>query len=29
VTFAGDKVVKVEESYAGLGTQVADPTVVR
>jgi hypothetical protein len=29
VTFAGDKVIKVKESYAGLGTQVADPTVVR
>jgi hypothetical protein len=29
VTFAGDKVTKVKESYAGLGTQVADPPVVR
>jgi hypothetical protein len=29
VTFSGDKVVKVRESYAGLGTQVADPPVVR
>jgi hypothetical protein len=29
VTFNGDKVIKVKESYAGLGTQVADPTVVR
>jgi hypothetical protein len=29
VTFAGDKVIKVKESYAGLGTQVADPPVVR
>ena len=25
VTFNGDKVIKVKESYAGLGTQVADP----
>jgi hypothetical protein len=29
VTFSGDKVVKVKESYAGLGTQVGDPPVVR
>jgi hypothetical protein len=29
VTFNGDKVTKVKESYAGLGTQVADPPVVR
>lgn len=29
VTFNGDKVIKVKESYAGLGTQVADPPVVR
>ena len=29
VTFAGDKVINVKESYAGLGTQVADPPVVR
>ena len=29
VTFNGDKVIKVKESYAGLGTQVADPAVVR
>jgi hypothetical protein len=29
VTFSGDKVIKVKESYAGLGTQVADPPVVR
>jgi hypothetical protein len=29
VTFNGDKVIKVQESYAGLGTQVADPPVVR
>jgi hypothetical protein len=29
VTFSGDKVIKVKESYAGLGTQVADPQVVR
>jgi len=29
VTFAGDKVIKVKESYAGLGTQVGDPPVVR
>jgi hypothetical protein len=25
VTFAGDKVIKVKESYAGLGTQVSSP----
>ena len=29
VTFSGDKVIKVKGSYAGLGTQVADPPVVR
>jgi hypothetical protein len=29
VTFNGDKVIKVKESYAGLGTQVADHPVVR
>ncbi len=29
VTFTGDKVIKVKESYAGLGTQVGDPPVVR
>jgi hypothetical protein len=29
VTFNGDKVVKVKESYAGLGTEVANPPVVR
>lgn len=29
VTFNGDKVIKVKDSYAGLGTQVADPPVVR
>jgi hypothetical protein len=29
VTFSGDKVIKVKESYAGLGTEVADPAVVR
>jgi hypothetical protein len=29
VTFNGDKVVKVKDSYAGLGTQVANPPVVR
>lgn len=29
VTFSGDKVIKVKEAYAGLGTQVADPPVVR
>jgi hypothetical protein len=29
VTFSGDKVIKVKESYAGLGTQVGDPEVVR
>jgi hypothetical protein len=26
VTFQGDKVVKVKEAYAGLGTQVQDPS---
>jgi hypothetical protein len=29
VTFSGDKVIKVKESYAGLGTEVGDPPVVR
>jgi hypothetical protein len=29
VTFNGDKVIKVKDSYAGLGTQVADPPVIR
>jgi hypothetical protein len=29
VTFNGDKVIKVKESYAGLGTEVADSPVVR
>ena len=29
VTFTGDKVIKVKESYAGLGTQVGNPPVVR
>jgi len=29
VTFNGDKVIKVKDSYAGLGSQVADPPVVR
>jgi hypothetical protein len=29
VTFNGDKVIKVKESYAGLGTEVADPPVPR
>jgi hypothetical protein len=29
VTFNGDKVIKVKEAYAGLGTQVKDPPVVR
>jgi len=29
VTFNGDKVIKVKEMYAGLGTQVQDPPVVR
>ena len=29
VTFNGDKVIQVKESYAGLGTQVGDPPVVR
>lgn len=27
VTFTGDKVIKVKEAYAGLGTQVQDPVV--
>ncbi len=29
VTFNGDKVIKVKEAYAGLGTHVQDPPVVR
>jgi len=29
VTFTGSKVVKVKEAYAGLGTEVSDPAVVR
>lgn len=29
VTFNGDKVIKVKEAYAGLGTQVQDPRVIR
>jgi hypothetical protein len=29
VTFNGDKVIKVKEAYAGLGTQVGNPPVVR
>lgn len=29
VTFNGDKVITVKDSYAGLGTQVADPPVIR
>ncbi|MBS1855436.1 MAG: hypothetical protein JST11_08735 [Acidobacteria bacterium] len=29
VTFNGDKVIKVKESYAGLGNQVENPPVVR
>lgn len=29
VTFNGDKVIKVKDAYAGLGTQVEDPKVVR
>ncbi|HUI82270.1 MAG TPA: hypothetical protein VLY24_30315 [Bryobacteraceae bacterium] len=29
VTFHGDKVVKVKDEYAGLGTEVADPKVPR
>jgi hypothetical protein len=29
VTFNGDKVIKVKDSYAGLGTQVEEPKVVR
>jgi hypothetical protein len=29
VTFNGDKVIKVKEAFAGLGTQVANPPVVR
>lgn len=28
VTFAGDKVIKVKEAFAGLGTQVGDPQVI-
>jgi hypothetical protein len=28
VTFAGDKVIKVKEMYAGLGTEVADPAII-
>jgi hypothetical protein len=28
VTFNGDKVIKVKESYAGLGTAVHDPPPV-
>jgi len=29
VTFNGDKVIKVKDAYAGLGSQVANPAVVR
>jgi len=29
VTFVGDKVIKVKESYAGLGTEVQTPPVIR
>jgi hypothetical protein len=29
VTFTGDKVIKVKESYAGLGTSVHTPDPVR
>lgn len=29
VTFNGDKVIKVKDSFAGLGTQVANPPVIR
>ena len=29
VTFNGDKVIKVKEAYAGLGTEVSDPPVPR
>jgi hypothetical protein len=29
VTFNGDKVIKVKEAYAGLGSEVKDPPVVR
>jgi hypothetical protein len=29
ITFNGDKVIKVKDSYAGLGTQVEEPKVVR
>jgi len=29
VTFNGDKVIKVKDAYAGLGSQVADQPVVR
>ena len=28
-TFNGDKVIKVKDSFAGLGTQVANPPVIR
>lgn len=29
VTFSGDKVIKVKEMYAGLGTEVKDPAIIR
>ena len=29
VTFSGDKVIKVKDAFAGLGSQVGDPVVVR
>lgn len=29
VTFSGDKVIKVKEMYAGLGTEVQDPPVIK
>ena len=29
VTFVGDKVIKVKDSYAGLGTEVQNPAVIR
>ena len=29
VTFSGDKVVKVKEDYAGLGTEVGTPNKVK
>ena len=28
MTFNGDKVIKVKEMYAGLGTDVKDPAII-